>query len=137
MKMMTTTARAPPTMIRAAMMMKRFGPLSPRARIVVHAPNEQKSDVCPPGCDEGLYNAVLALREERLELKEKVDSIGADISKIKTDYKNLMKAKGVDSDYQVSASSLAAFRHFSHTAVSCARLRNSRSSSSSGRSKAA
>merc|ERR1712194_683884 len=53
--------------------------------------DEEEEDVCPQGCDMGVYESVLELREKRLDMEESLAEIQKNVEELKKQHGQLLK----------------------------------------------
>lgn len=76
---------------------------------------ELDDSVCPPGCDQTLFDQVCQLRENRLDLEEELADEKKASETLKKEYDALVKkAKVIDSALNTAEADLEAFQVTSH-----------------------
>eukprot|EP00921_Rhytidocystis_pertsovi_P010831 GHVQ01017457.1.p1 GENE.GHVQ01017457.1~~GHVQ01017457.1.p1 ORF type:complete len:1935 (-),score=293.33 GHVQ01017457.1:484-6288(-) len=72
---------------------------------------EMEEDVCPLGCEIGIYESVLELRYKRLDLEGALQDIQRDVEELKKTYTKLVsQEKQIASEHQLAEEEIRAFQ---------------------------
>lgn len=73
--------------------------------------DSEEEDVCPAGCDQGLYDRVLELREKRLDQDEMLQSLNKSVEDLRKQYERYQqRERQIDKDFKNTNAEIAAFQ---------------------------